>query len=123
MTLAVAFSACLKSLDAIYLAQALQGGKIFPLPEEYPMLLKVTQWAVIFGFTNWTAVYMVKYAFQYFFYTLIYAMSKGIIRLYWTTVGVVTVSWLYTIVNPIIVCPYFGAETGESLNLVSLISS
>jgi hypothetical protein len=108
----VAFSACLKALDALYLTEAIQRGKVIPFQEEIPMLLEVTKWATIFDFTNWTSVYMVKFAFQYFFHPLISGMPRKIRTFYWATVGVITVSWLYTIMVSIIICPHFGAEAG-----------
>lgn len=105
------------TLDRLYLTEAFSRGLVVPFREEIPYILDITKWATPFDFLTWTSVYMVKFAFQYFFYTLTKNMRLSITILYWTTVGITLVSWIFTVLCTIIVCPHFGADSGELISI------
>lgn len=112
-SLVVAFGICLRLLDTLYLVEAMNKGLAIPFQEEIPQILDLIKWATIFAAMNWTSVYMVKFAFLNFFYTLIQGLPKRITRLYWATVGISIICWIYTVLDPIIICPHFGADSGK----------
>lgn len=115
ITLAAAYGVLVATLDRLYLTEAISKSLVIPFREEIPEILDITKWATPFDFLTWTSVYMVKFAFQYFFYTLTKGMRRSITILYWTTVGITFVSWIYTVLCTIIVCPHFGADAGKYL--------
>ncbi|KAK8033966.1 integral membrane protein [Apiospora marii] len=111
VTLAAAFGVTTATIDRLYLTEAISRRLVVPFREEIPQVLELTKWATSFDFLTWTSVYMVKFAFQYFFFTLTRSMQRSITILYWSTVGITVVSWLYTVLCTIIVCPHFGADS------------
>ncbi|XXH05028.1 hypothetical protein Hte_011452 [Hypoxylon texense] len=113
MALIVAFSVCLRLLNTLYLVEAMNKKAAVPFQEEIPDILDLSKWATVFAAMNWTAVYMVKFAFMNFFHVLIKGMSPRITRFYWATVGISIICWLYTILGPIIICPHFGASSAK----------
>lgn len=113
MALIAAFVVCHKFVTMLYLMAALRNEAVIVFQEELLEIKDVLKWANIFGAMNFTAVYMVKFAFLNFFYPLIQGMSLRITRFYWATVGISIVCWLYTVLNVIIVCPRFGADSGQ----------
>lgn len=113
MTLIAAYGLCLHLLPNLYLVEAMNRGTIkFPFREELPGLLNTVKYATAFAAMNWTSVYMVKFAFMYFFHPLIAGLSKRVTQFFWTTVALLVVFWIYTVLNPIIICPHFGANNG-----------
>jgi hypothetical protein len=114
MALIAAYGLCLNLLPRLYLVEAINKKKIpFPFLEEIPVLLSTLKWATIFAAMNWTSVYMVKFAFMYFFHPLIVGLSRRVTRFYWTTVVLLAVFWIYTVLNPVIICPHFGADIAK----------
>ncbi|KAK8129116.1 hypothetical protein PG984_010224 [Apiospora sp. TS-2023a] len=111
VTLAAAYGVTWATIDRLYLTEAISRSLVVPFREEIPEVLELTKWATSFDFLTWTSVYMVKYAFQYFFFTLTRSMQKSITVLYWSTVGITVVSGLYTVLVTIVVCPHFGADS------------
>ncbi|KAI0377023.1 hypothetical protein F5Y04DRAFT_292257 [Hypomontagnella monticulosa] len=111
--LAVAFAACLQELDALYVLEALNKKIIVPTADELPLISNVQKWSIIFATFNWTSVYLVKFAFLYFFHTLVQGMPRWIVRFFWMTVCLSVVFWVYTVLNPIIICPHFGNEASK----------
>ncbi|KAI1123773.1 hypothetical protein F5Y10DRAFT_269780 [Nemania abortiva] len=105
------FATCLHNLDNIYLIEAINKGVVFPFQEDLPKLLSILTWSTITASIGWTSVYLVKFAFLCFFHTLIQGMPRRITVLFWSTVGLSIIFWIYTILNPIIICPHFGADS------------
>ncbi|KAF2812735.1 uncharacterized protein BDZ99DRAFT_487147 [Mytilinidion resinicola] len=112
IALIVAFGVCLKLLETLYLVEAINKKAAFPFREDMPKMLDLVKWLAVFAIMNWTSVYMVKFAFMYFFYTLFWGLSLKTVRIYCTSVGLLIVCWMYTVVNPII-CPHFGANAAK----------
>ena len=59
----------------------------------------------------WIAIYCVKFCFlvQFKFHKPPYAyVSKRLTRYYWTSVGICTMALLFTLIQPIILCPNAG---------------
>ncbi|KAJ2985974.1 hypothetical protein NUW58_g5251 [Xylaria curta] len=111
--LASGFATCLHNLDSLYLIEALNKGVAFPFQEELPMIQNLQKWATVTASIVWTSVYVVKFAFLYFFHTLVHGMPKRITRFYWATVGLTVIFWIYTVLNSVIICPHFGADAGK----------
>jgi hypothetical protein len=115
MMLTIAFGICHKMLGTLYLIEALFKKQIVPFREEVPKLQATLKWAIIFAVMNWTSVYLIKFTFMYFFHPLIFGLSRRIIRFYWITVGILTVCWIYTVLNPVIICSHLGASSCRPL--------
>ena len=67
----------------------------------------------------WTTTFAVKLSFLVFFKKLIDRVSKKITLYYWFVVVFTVVSWMFIVSEPFILCPYFGIETGKSLQPAS----
>ncbi|KAF1993621.1 hypothetical protein P154DRAFT_557648 [Amniculicola lignicola CBS 123094] len=111
--LTVAFGLLLKLLDTLYLIEAMNKKTAIPFREDIPNILELGKWAAVFATMNWSAVYVVKFAFMYFFHTLVVGLSKRIGRFFWTTLGILIVCWIYTVCNAFIICPHFGADAAK----------
>ncbi|KAF2742644.1 hypothetical protein M011DRAFT_529752 [Sporormia fimetaria CBS 119925] len=113
MMLAVAFAVVMKITDTMYLIEAMNKKVTIPFREEIPDVLDVIKWAFIFAAMNWTSVYLVKFAFMAFFRPLVFGSSRRLKQYYWAIIGILAVSWVYTIINPFIICPHFGIEASK----------
>jgi hypothetical protein len=111
LSLIAAYGLCLHVLPNLYLVEAINKRKIIPFREDIPRLLTILKWATIFAAMNWTSVYLVKFAFMYFFHPLIVGLSKRVTRFYWATVVLLVVFWIYTVVEPVTICPHYGASS------------
>ncbi|KAI0545254.1 hypothetical protein F4679DRAFT_588663 [Xylaria curta] len=111
--LASGFATCLRNLDNIYLIEAINKGVAFPFQEDLTNILSIQKWSTITAFLVWTSVYLVKFTFLYFFHILVWGMPRKITVLFWSTVGLCVIFWIYTILEPVIICPHFGADAGE----------
>ena len=118
--LIAAFGLLLKVLNSLYLVEAMNQKVAYPFREDLHSLLRLTTWAYSFSALNWTAVYTVKLTFMYFFHVLILGLSQRITRLYWTTLCIQVISWIYTVVNPFIICGHFGASACQYLVIQTL---
>lgn len=58
----------------------------------------------------WTTTYAVKGCFLVFMRPLVWHISRAVNRYYWLIVVFTVISWAYAIVDPFIICPYFGAD-------------
>ncbi|KAI1175948.1 hypothetical protein F4777DRAFT_548558 [Nemania sp. FL0916] len=108
--LASGYATCLHNLDSLYLIEALNKGVVFLFQEELPKILSIQKWSTISAFLIWTSVYLVKFTFLYFFHTLVQGMPRKITTFFWSTVCLTVVFWIYTVLDPIIICPHFGAD-------------
>ncbi|TRX90304.1 hypothetical protein FHL15_008849 [Xylaria flabelliformis] len=62
------------SLNSIYLLEAINKGVVFPFQEDLTNILSIQKWSTNTAFLVWTSVYLVKFAFLYFFHTLVWVM-------------------------------------------------
>ncbi|KAI0425061.1 hypothetical protein F5Y09DRAFT_322637 [Xylaria sp. FL1042] len=111
IALASSYAACMQELNGLYLLEAINKHLVIPLPEELPEISSIQKWSTIFAALNWTSVYLVKFTFLYFFYILVQGLGRRIKTLYWITVGLCVVFWIYTVLDPVIICPHFGADS------------
>ncbi|KAI8954452.1 hypothetical protein F4801DRAFT_533231 [Xylaria longipes] len=111
--LASGFATCLHNLDSIYLVEAINKGVTIPFQEELPKILSLQKWATITAGLVWTSVYVVKFTFLYFFHTLIQGMPRRITIFFWSTVGLTIIFWIFTVLDPVIICSHFGADSAE----------
>lgn len=58
----------------------------------------------------WTATFSVKACFLVFMHPLVWHISRVVKWYFWFVVGFSIVSWMFVIVDPFIICPYFGAD-------------
>lgn len=63
----------------------------------------------------WTTTFAVKGCFLAFMHPLVWHISRVVKWYYWFVVGFCIISWLFVIVDPFIICPYFGADASESV--------
>jgi len=61
----------------------------------------------------WTAIFLVKFSFLAFFRQLT-AQVYDVHRCYWVVVALTVLSWMTTVVEPFIMCPWFGLDAGKS---------
>ncbi|KAI9154664.1 hypothetical protein HJFPF1_07221 [Paramyrothecium foliicola] len=108
--LVAGFGINLRLLDTLYLVEAMNKTIIVPTGAELARIFDVLKWAAIFAAMNWSAVYLVKFAFFNFFHILIFNMPKKITRFFWFSVAFTIICWLYTVVTTIIMCPHFGKD-------------
>ncbi|KAI1738017.1 hypothetical protein F4680DRAFT_450415 [Xylaria scruposa] len=111
--LASGFATCLHKLDTIYLIEAINKGVAFPFQEDLANILSVQKWSTITAFLVWTSVYLVKFTFLYFFHILVRGMPRKIRVFFWSTVGLSVAFWIYTVLEPLIICPHFGADAAK----------
>lgn len=62
---------------------------------------------------SWTATYAVKFSFLALFRHLIRRLPKKITIYYWFVVGFTSLSWVYVVVEPFILCPVFGLSSSK----------
>lgn len=63
----------------------------------------------------WTATFAVKGCFLAFMHPLIWHISRRVKWYFWFVVGFCIISWMFVIVDPFIICPYFGADARKYL--------
>jgi hypothetical protein len=73
-------------------------------------ILAQVNWSFSYMTFLWTAIFMVKFCYFAFFRTLLQSMPRAWIRYYWIMVVFTTISWLYLILQQLILCPYFGTS-------------
>lgn len=81
-----------------------------------PMLLRAAKRHLTYLYAYlsllWTATFAVKFSFLAFFRQLIQSVAN--IRMYfWIVVVFTTVSWMFVIAEPFILCHQFGMETSR----------
>lgn len=84
------------------------------LPEvlaHYNELLGLQNKVYPFLALSWTTTFAVKGCFLAFMRPLTRQRSRAINWYYWFIVGFSVVSWAYCVVDPFIICPYFGADS------------
>jgi hypothetical protein len=59
----------------------------------------------------WTDIFMVKFCYLAFFYTLLRSMPTALIRYYWSATVLTVAAWIYLVLQQLITCPYFGASS------------
>jgi len=115
LCLTVAFACVHKALNPFYLVEAINQRKTIPFREDIPAILDIPKWAFIFSIFGWNSIYLVKFAFMYFFHGLTTALSIKVIRFFWITVGFLVIAWIYAVVNFVVICAHFGADAGQSM--------
>jgi hypothetical protein len=110
ITLATSHGILFHMLNSLYLQQAIRSRIIIPFREDIPRMIDLSGWMRAQTILNMTSFYLIKVSFMAFFYPLILGHSMRVKRFYWSTVGMLALSWLYTFLNPFIVCPYVGAD-------------
>lgn len=63
----------------------------------------------------WTTIFAVKGCFLVYMHPLVWHISRAVKWYYWFVVGSCMISWMVVIVDPFIICPYFGADASESV--------
>jgi hypothetical protein len=100
--------------EVIYLVFALLRGDLVAsllASQEISVVYDQMNWSFSYITFLWTAIFMVKLCYFAFFHTLIQLTPKPLIRYYWTAVVVTVISWVYLILQQLIVCPYFGSSS------------
>ena len=84
-------------------------------PAQLKNLLKIsTTYIHAFLAFIWTTIFAVKFSFLIFFKKLIERVTK-IQTYYWIVVAITLISWPFLVVEPLILCHYFGAEARKTL--------
>jgi hypothetical protein len=78
-----------------------------------PRLLNSMTFLDVYLCTIWTCTFAVKASFLSLFRKLIQGVSKNLDRYYWFVVGYTFVIWVFLVVEPFVLCPYFGTEGGK----------
>jgi hypothetical protein len=86
---------------------------VMPFREDIPAILDVPKWGFIFSAFSWTSIYLVKFAFLYFFHALTLGLSIRVMRFYRITVGFIVICWVWAVVSFAVMCPHFGADAGQ----------
>lgn len=60
----------------------------------------------------WTTTFAVKGCFLAFMRPLVWNISRTVNWYYWFIVIFCVISWAFVIVDPFIICPYFGLDAG-----------
>lgn len=58
----------------------------------------------------WTTTFAVKFSFLALFRLLIRRVSKPVTTYYWIVVAITTVTWIFLVAEPFILCPYFQPD-------------
>jgi len=74
-------------------------------------LLNDTKYFHIFFGLSWSATFAIKFSFLAFFRRLVTDVSKPLILYYWFCVVFTGVTWVFLVVEPFILCPFFGTES------------
>ena len=113
VNLITATGALYKLCDDMYVHEALMFDKsIVFAPSEIEPLLISYKWYNIYVAFIYTAIYSIKFSFLSFFYGLVRDYSSRFRCYIWIVVGITTVSWLFSVLEPFILCPYFGKAAG-----------
>lgn len=72
-----------------------------------------SKWIIAYVFFLWTTIFMVKFCYFAFFYTLIRSMPRGFIWFYWSSVVFTVIAWIFLVLQQLIPCPYFGSDAGN----------
>ena len=115
LCLTVAFACVHKALNPFYLVEAINQRKTIPFREDIPAILDIPKWAFIFSIFGWNSIYLVKFAFMYFFHGLTLGLSVRVVRFFWITAGFLVIAWIYAVVNFVVICAHFGADAGQSM--------
>lgn len=70
----------------------------------------------IYAALIWTTIFAVKFSFLIFFKKLIERVTK-IHTYYWIVIVITVISWLFTLVEPFIICPHFGYSTRRIISI------
>jgi hypothetical protein len=103
------------SLDIIMLQEALamEPTVIVPITSISRLLNSMT-FLDVFLCTIWTCTFAIKGSFLALFRKLIQGVSKNLDRYYWFVVVYTFICWVFMVVEPFVLCPYFGTEGGKS---------
>ncbi|KAI1212617.1 uncharacterized protein F4807DRAFT_413761 [Annulohypoxylon truncatum] len=112
--LAVATAIFYKRVLMIYTVFALMRGDVvitLMASQEIDDVYAQMNWSFPYITFLWTTIFMVKLCYCAFFRILLQSMPKALIRYYWITVVATVVSWMYLVLQQLIVCPYFGSNS------------
>lgn len=102
--------------QSIFVTQAVKGDpSIIIPPDEYDNLAHTFAILDSFLCVMWTSIFAVKLTFLALFRLLIRRVSEIITRYYWIVVATTIVTWMFLVVEPFILCPYFKPEQQQSL--------
>ncbi|KAI4914836.1 hypothetical protein J4E90_004870 [Alternaria incomplexa] len=101
------------ALNPFYLVEAINQRKTIPFREDVPAILDIPKWAFIFSIFGWNSIYLVKFAFMYFFHGLTLGLSVRVVRFFWITAGFLVIAWIYAVVNFVVICAHFGADAAK----------
>jgi hypothetical protein len=103
--------------ESAYLTQAVYLDPTIVLEAPAPMLIKAAEihmtYIVICIIFLWTATFAIKFSFLAFFWQLVQSVNRKILIYYWIIVGFTTISWMFLVSEPFILCHYFGMESCE----------
>lgn len=117
MSLCAAIGITYHETEFGFLVQALQKDPSLLSQISVDQITKLfnTKYSILHAFfaLTWTAIYAVKISFLVFFKKLIQGVTK--IQTYFWIVGVITsVSWVFVVVEPLIICQHPNQNFGRS---------
>lgn len=81
--------------------------------EHFNELLELQKKVYPFLALIWTTTFAVKGCFLAFMRPLVWHISRAVNWYYWFIVIFCITCWVYVIVDPFIICPYFGADASQ----------
>ena len=123
MCLCAATGLVYRNCDNYFLGDAMQLDHSLFLkvsPDRTNELLK-SSYTYLYAFLAliWTTIFVVKLSFLAFFKRLIERVTK-IQKYYWIVVVITLISWIFLVVEPLILCPHFGYDSCRILLLPSV---
>lgn len=80
---------------------------------EILQLIYANKWFDIYLALMWTATFAIKASFLAFFRNLIRDVSRRLERYWWFVVIFTIITWIFLVVEPIILCPHFGMAASK----------
>lgn len=117
MSLCAAIGITYHEIEFGFLVQALQRNPLLLSQISANQLKELvnTPYAIIHAFfaLTWTAIYAVKISFLVFFKKLVQGVAK-IQTYYWTVGVIISLSWVFVVVQPLIICRHPNQNFGRS---------
>jgi hypothetical protein len=100
--------------EYLYLSQALSLDPSIALKTPTDKLTRATQlhlpYLDSYLVLLWTATFAVKFSFLAFFRQLVQSVGANMRTYFWIVVACTSLSWMFVIGEPFILCHYFGVE-------------
>ncbi|KAK7932038.1 hypothetical protein PG985_002750 [Apiospora marii] len=112
-----------KRARIIYLIFSLMRGDkdvVLIASQEIDDVFNQTYWSFCYMTFIWTTIYTVKLCYFAFFRTLLSRMPRPLIRYYWVCVIFTITAWLFCILQQLISCPHFGANTSKCFPMLPI---